>query len=138
MRSFIRHPSEMPIEVLGSDVPQTGPSLRDVGFGGLSFRYPRSVPVGARMRVRIAVTRPQFEADCRVVWCLPEGEAFQVGVAFLDKEDLFRARMVEQLCQIEDYRRNLNEKQGRKLSSQEAALEWISKFAKGFPGLGAS
>jgi len=136
MRSFIRHPTDMPIEVVAGDAPHTEQALRNVGHGGLSFRYPRQVPVGVTMRVRIAVTSPVFEANCRVAWCLPEGDCFQVGVEFLDQEDLYRARMVEQVCQIEGYRRDLHEKQGRTLSSQEAALEWISKFAKGFPGFG--
>lgn len=136
MRSFIRHPTDMPIEVLAGDQPRSEQVLRNVGNGGLSFRYPRPVPVGVTMRVRIAVTSPVFEADCRVAWCLPEGDSFQVGVEFLDKEDLYRVRMVEQVCQIEGYRRDLQEKQGRALSSQEAALEWISRFAKNFPGFG--
>jgi len=137
MRSFIRHPTDIPIDVVTSGPAPTPLALRDVGNGGLSFRYPQKLPVGATLRVRINVTRPAFEADCRVAWCLPEGEGFQVGVQFLDREDLYRVRMVEQVCQIEGYRRDLQEKHGRALSSQEAALEWISKFAKSFPGFGS-
>jgi len=136
MRSFIRHPTDMPIEVLADGASQTDQSLRNVGHGGLCFRYAREIPVGAVMRVRIAVTRPAFEAEVRVAWCLPEGETYQVGVEFLERDDLFRARMVEQLCRIEDYRRDLRKNRGRHLSSQEAALEWISKFAKSFPQFG--
>jgi hypothetical protein len=134
MRSFIRHPTDMPIEVLDGNQSSSEQTMRNIGHGGLSFRYPRRLPVGVTMRVRIAVTKPVFEADCRVAWCLPENDGYQVGVEFLDQQDLYRMRMVEQVCQIEGYRRDLQAKQGRALSTQEAALEWISRFAKSFPG----
>lgn len=133
MRSFIRHDTDLPIEVkIEAEVPASTP-LRNVSHGGLSFRHHIRLPVGAQVRVAIAVTGPGFEAPCRVVWCQPEGETWQVGVAFLEQEDMFRARMIEQVCQIEQYRKDERRRSGRQLSGQEAALEWIGKFAAGFP-----
>lgn len=41
--------------------------------------------------------------------------------------------MVEQLCHIEHYRRTVRESQGRALGSQEAAIEWIERYAEAFP-----
>jgi len=55
-----------------------------------------------------------------------------VGVEFLDQDILFRLRMVEQICHIEQYRRTVRESQGRVLSSQEAAIEWIERYAEAF------
>ena len=133
MRSFIRHDTDLPIEVkVEAGAPISEP-LRNVSHGGLSFRHSRALPVGAQVRVAIAVTGSGFEAASRVVWCQPEGEAWQVGVIFLDQNDMFRARMVEQVCQIEQYRQDERKKKGRQLSGQEAALEWIGKFAGSFP-----
>lgn len=136
MRSYIRHPLDMPIEIQASNPQPSGPDLRDIGHGGLSFRYSRPVPVGATIRIRIAVTNPVFEAVCRVAWCEEEGDSYRVGVEFLDQADRYRARMVEQVCQIEEYRRDMQAKHGRVLTAQEAAFEWISKFAKSFPRFG--
>jgi PilZ domain len=135
MRSFIRHDTDLPIEVKVESHSPRSEALRNVSQGGLSFRHHAALPVGAEVRVAIAVAGSGFEAPCRVVWCQPEGEAWQVGVVFVEPEDLFRARMIEQVCQIEQYREE-HQRSGRQLSGQEAALEWIGKFAAGFPRLG--
>jgi hypothetical protein len=41
--------------------------------------------------------------------------------------------MVEQVCHIKQYSKEILEKEGRKLSDEEAAVEWIEKYAKDFP-----
>jgi len=133
MRRFLRHPTDIPVEIVRGNGEALHQPLRDVSHGGLSFRHPEPCPVGAVIRMRIALTNPAFETQARVIWCLPEGAFWQVGVQFLDPEDQFRARMVEQVCQIEHYRRQQREREGRHLTSHEAALEWIAKFAKEFP-----
>lgn len=137
MRSFFRHPTDIPLEVQPERQPAEQPTLRNVSHGGLCFRYSEPLVPGATVRVRIAVVSPPFEAPSRVVWCQSEGDAYQVGVEFLDRQDLYRARMIEQVCAIERYRHDEREKRGRRLSSHEAAAEWISRFARSFPGFGA-
>lgn len=136
MRSFIRHDTELPIAVELAASPSSSDSLCNVSHGGLSFRHATALPLGAQVQVSISVTGPSFAAACRVVWCQPEGNFWQVGVVFLDQEDLYRARLVEQVCQIEQYRKDEQARHGRKLTGQEAALEWIGKFAAGFPRTG--
>ena len=76
---------------------------------------------------------PVFQAMGRVSWCRPEGNGFEIGIEFLNKDDMFSARMVEQVCHIEEYKQEVLLKEGRNLSSEEAALEWIKKYAKDFP-----
>jgi len=133
MRSFIRHPTDIPIEIrLGEQTYQHEP-LRNVCGNGLCFRHPEAALVGSNIVVRIAFTVPAFEASCRVTWCQADGNAWQVGVEFLNQDDLFRARMVEQICHIELYRRAVRESEGRDMSSHEAALEWIERYAGAFP-----
>ena len=51
---------------------------------------------------------------------------------FDQPDEQFKARMVAQFCQIEDYRRELREREGRELSSDEAAREWIMLYAEEF------
>ena len=43
--------------------------------------------------------------------------------------------MIEQICHIEHYRAEVEGKEGRELSSQEAAKEWISSYAGDFPAI---
>lgn len=60
-------------------------------------------------------------------------EHYDVGIELLNRDDAFRARMVEQVCHIEKYRRTVKETQGRSLTGEEAAMEWIGKYASTFP-----
>lgn len=133
MRSFIRHPTDIPIEISIDDQLYQHEPLHNVSRGGLCFLHPEAAPVGSNIIVRIAFTSPPFEARCQVTWCQADGNAWQVGVEFLDQYDLFRARMVEQVCHIEQYRRTVRESEGRALSSHEAAIEWIERYADAFP-----
>jgi hypothetical protein len=137
MRSFIRHPTDIPIEVQHDRHSVASRVLRDVSHGGLCFRYASQLAPGDRVKVRIPNVSPPFEATSRVVWCQADGPAWQVGVEFLDTDDLFRVRMVEQICHIELYRRAQHQHGGRQLTGHEAALEWVRKFASGFGSFGA-
>lgn len=132
MRSFIRHPTAIPIEIRLGDQNCTREPLHNVSNGGLCFKHPEAVAIGGVIVVRIALTSPPFEACCRVAWCQADVGAWQVGVEFLDQDDLFRLRMVEQICHIEQYRA-ATASQGRMLSSHEAAIEWIERYAEAFP-----
>ena len=133
MRSFIRHPTDIPIEVRFEDQACDREPLRNVSRGGVCFQYPKAIARDSIILVRIALTVPPFEACCRVSWCQADIGSWQVGVEFLDQEDLFRVRMVEQICHIEHYRRAMRDLHGRILSGHEAALEWIEKHAGAFP-----
>jgi hypothetical protein len=41
--------------------------------------------------------------------------------------------MVEQVCHVESYRRAVEQREGRQLTAEEAAEEWISRHASSFP-----
>jgi hypothetical protein len=60
--------------------------------------------------------------------------SYETGVEFLSRDDAFMAHMVEQVCLIENYRQDILRTEGRLLSPEDAAKEWISKYAARFPG----
>lgn len=137
MRSYIRHPSDIPIEYQ-ADAGCPGAQqerLRNIGEGGLSFRSRCALPVGAAITLRISQVQPDFEVRGQVVWCRAESGVFDIGVAFLDPSDLFQVRMVEQICHIEQYKADVLAREGRRLNGEQAASEWIQKFARDFPQL---
>ena len=136
MRQFIRHPVDVPIEIRTAQRGSAAFHAQDISLGGLAVHSEMAVEAGSQIEVRIAYVEPAFEARARVAWCRPcrDGSGFEVGVSFLDAEDVFQARMVAQICYIEDYRRSIARAEGRELSSEEAAGEWIAKFAHRFPG----
>jgi hypothetical protein len=134
-REFIRHTAGVPLEVRA--VAGGGTEAREsvnVSEGGLSFVSGHAIELGSVIEIRIGDVDPPFQAHARVVWSRPEGECHCIGVQFMDANDAFRARMVEQVCAIERYRREVEEREGRSLNAQEAAAEWIGKYAGRFPG----
>jgi len=135
MRSFIRHPSDIPIEYqMDAEISSRGQEhLNDIGHGGLSFFSPRELAVGALITIRITRLQPVFEVEGRVAWCRPEGAGYAIGVSFLQAGDRFRVRMVEQVCHIEHYKSEVLASEGRVISGEQAAREWISRYAGSFP-----
>lgn len=132
-RQFIRHPTEIPVEVRPADGAATALRARNLSLGGLALHADAALTLGSVVNLRIDSVEPVFEGDARVVWCRPAGKGFDLGVAFLTADDAFRARMVEQVCHIESYRRRLLAEEGRSLTAEAAACEWIARFARSFP-----
>jgi len=135
MRRYIRHPSDIPIEfnVEGGDEEHLKDSLNDVSFGGLSFNSRQNIPLGSQVFITISFVDPPFQSFAKVKWCAKQGDGFVVGVSFNDPEDAYRARMIEQICYIEHYKREVLERDGRNLTGEEAASEWITLYADKFP-----
>ncbi len=109
--------------------------LREIGPSGLVFVSATPMKPGDSIQLRLPRECPVLETTGLVSSCRPEKGHFAIGVDFADKVDRFQARMVQQVCHIEHYRKELREREGRDLSRQEAALEWIRKFAHDFPAL---
>lgn len=133
-REFLRHTVHVPLEVdhVGVSKPHMERGI-NVSYGGLAFLSTACPVVGEILRLRIPTVEPAFEARARVAWCRPESEKFLVGVQFLDATAAFRSRMVQQVCSIENYRKDVEQGEGRVLSTQEAAAEWIARYAGRFP-----
>ena len=125
MRHFIRHPADIPIEVsAGNQLVHATRHIHSVSLGGLAFESDGELEPGMIVEVRVPFVRPMFETKARVVWCGAREGGFELGVAFLDPEDAFRARMVEQVCHIENYKKVVYQAEGRLLTAEEAAMEW--------------
>jgi len=136
MRKFIRHPTTIPFEYSILELTTNKinhEQLNNVSQGGLCFQSNSDINLASRLEIKIPLTKPIFEAICEVAWCHRVNGHFDVGVKFTDVQTWFKLRMVEQICHIEEYRKNLLEKEGRDLSGEEAAKEWIAKYAGDFP-----
>lgn len=136
-RAYIRHPSDIPI-VISSAVggAQEKRALNNVSFGGLSCGSGVYLQPGTLVSLRVPLIKPPFEAQGRVVWCRARADGYDLGIEFLHADDAFRVRMVEQICHIEQYRRQVRIVEGRQLTGEQAAREWISLFAADFPDPG--
>lgn len=134
MRQFIRHPTEMPIRYhQDSGETRHEHTLRDFSTGGLSFHTHEALQPGHNVHIEIQIRPPPFMADGTVVWCRKDGDGYQVGLQFDDADVVYNLRMIEQLCHIEQYRNDIFRNEGRDLNSEQAAAEWISRYAADFP-----
>ncbi len=135
MRSYIRHPSDVPIEVIPDD-GQTRldiPKLQNFSHGGLSLISNVAHELGVIVKIQIPFVQPPFETTGTIKWCRPKENQFEIGIEFLDENDEFKIRMVEQICHIEHYKNEILRTEGKKLSGHDAAIEWIAKYAGQFP-----
>lgn len=133
-RQYIRHPTTIPILFNVGDKIETI-RAKDVGDGGLCFISHHRVHVGRHIHITIPICTPRFEAHGIVRWCKQTGSSFLIGVAFQQESVFFAIRMVEQVCHIENYRKTILAETGVKLSSDQAARQWISHYANEFPTL---
>jgi len=134
MRSYIRHPSDIPINYeLDGDPSTCGECLTNVSEGGLCFCTSRSIPRGAEISIHIPIVTPDFVAEGTVAWCKKLEDSYLIGVQFRHEAIEYSVRMVEQVCHIEHFRQEILQNEGRQLTGEEAAMEWITLNASEFP-----
>lgn len=133
-REFIRHPSAIPLEVAPQSAQeQLNLRLNNVSLGGLSFDSPVELDEGSVIKIKIPSFKPVFKVDAIVQWCKQIKDHFELGVKFLDQDDAFRVRMIEQVCHIEEYRKDAQKKRGKRMTRNQASIEWIEKYGRDFP-----
>lgn len=134
MRRFTRYPTSMPIQIsidnatLLSLAEICEVEMLNVSAGGLAFQVDYDVPVASTLTITIPEVWPGYSARGTVVWCRKVASGFEAGVMFTEPDEAFKARMVERFCRVEDYRSS-QRAQGRWLSSEDAAREWMIQFS---------
>ncbi len=137
MRNFIRHASDIPLDVKVETSENThSHQAVNISQGGISFISKKAIQTGKLVSIRVPAISAIFKFEGQVAWCQKDGNSFTIGIQFYDIEQSFTARMIEQICHIESYRKDILKKEKRQLSSDEAAEEWIALYADTFPHIG--
>jgi len=110
--------------------------VNDISFAGLAFEFHRPISIGFNVAVRVPILVEHIDLSGRVVRCEPKGEGWIIAMEYQGREDVFRMRMVQQICHIEAYRARLLALEGREISSELAVAEWIAAHASAFPCCG--
>jgi hypothetical protein len=133
MRRYLRHPADIPIELYPvSGQPRL--KLRNYSFGGLCCVSPRLLEPGTAVDIEIPdIQPPSYYGQGVVTWCVESGEHYEIGIRFATEHEAFESRMAAQMCQIESYRRRVSMLEGRELSADEAANEWVAEYAQRYP-----
>ncbi|WP_374440395.1 PilZ domain-containing protein [Pseudomonas panipatensis] len=134
MRQFLRHPCDLPVELIirkQTFLPRQ--RLYNISLGGVACNAPRGFRRGTSIELHIPLLGDAARYPGVVAWSRKLTDDYLVGIAFIDEDTLFRARMVEQVCQIEHYRRRRELESGEVQSIESTALEWIAHNAADFP-----
>ena len=103
MRNYIRHPTSIPIHVNAGGHDVGNLSLQNLSSGGLCFITDQAIKIGEFIDFLIPVVKPDYVGTGVVVWRRKQtAKMFEVGLRFTNEDEFFRARMVEQVCQIEN------------------------------------
>ncbi|WP_428244078.1 PilZ domain-containing protein [Gynuella sp.] len=134
MRRYIRHPITVPLQYqFADDSDGLASRTSNISNGGLCINTEEPLPPGKHLKICIHIGDLPFEVDAQVVWCNTCLLGFESGVCFQNTEDAYAARMVEQICYIEQYRQRIREQEQRELTQEQAAEEWIERHAADFP-----
>lgn len=134
MRKFIRHPTDIPIKIIKDETgDRQHQPLKDISIGGLRCRFDEPLETGTEVKIIFDLVDPVMEISGKVVWCRADDVSYELGIEYWGEQDVYRLRMVEQICHIEHYRKEIQTMEGRNLSSEQAAMEWIAKYAEEFP-----
>lgn len=109
------------------------PSTLSTSF---SCIWPSSFKPGQPLRLRIPAIDHEIATDTLVIQCTSTDTGFLLTLIILDQEQAFKFRMLLQLSHIHHYHQQLHH-QGRRTTLNEAAQEWIARFADSFPSMDA-
>ena len=138
IRRHVRHVTGIPVEVnleYHQNYEASEDTITNVSIGGLCFIADDRLDIHESIQVRFPLLDEGTCIDGKVVWCNKIERGYEVGLEFDDPEEVERLKMIEQICQIEDFRKNEEQQRGRRLSSEQAAREWISRYAGDFSAL---
>ncbi len=109
--------------------------LHNVSLGGLAFQSPEPLPTAQIVEVSFPLLDDTHSFHGKVVWSRKLNNGYEIGLQFDDSEQMYRLRMIEQICHIEHYREQVRQQEQRSITIEQAAKEWISRYADGFPSL---
>ena len=135
-RKFIRHPTELPLFYhRAKNTKAFSTPCFENDLVGLCFESNEPVDLGTILDVTVRAHNEDHTFQGQVVRISNVGNRFEIGLCFNSESHAFQARMIEQICHIETYRRRLCEIEGCSIDIERAAKEWIEMFSAQFPKL---
>ncbi len=130
---LIDHPASQPLAFRVCAAPQPVAGER----GGIYLRFRAAHPprAGTPLQLSIEAGGKVHQFHSRVVEVDRAHTPNRVVVRIARQREAFVARMIEQLCHIAHYRQQTLASEGRALSEERAAREWIARYAAAFPAL---
>ena len=136
-RRYARHPIHSPLSLdfERSDDRKTV-ETKDLSLGGLSFLWAKRLVKGRLLRLTIPVKEKLFEVVGRVAYSKEDRKTgrYRTGVFFTDPSSTFKAKLAEEALEILEFRKRISHELGHEVSEEEAANQWVLKYAADFAG----
>jgi c-di-GMP-binding flagellar brake protein YcgR len=138
-RHFIRHPLCFPLSYKVSEDDKSDHPVRrstsiNLSMGGILFSTKHRVDKGAKIIVKMPFQDKVFNVRGKVVRCVKKkkSDLYNVGVCFYKLSDAHKAKLIEQLYLISEYRDLRTIETGKEISFEKASREWIKRYSKRF------
>jgi len=129
-KNLIYHPKQVPIDI--KKVKGVG-EKRCECLGELAVQHSAKLAIGSQVLLSITSAKSDLSLHGRVIWIMGSEKNYLIGITFYGEDEAYKMRMLEQLCHIQAYKRKVANMEGRQLSDDEAAREWIIRYSKDFP-----
>ena len=142
-RHFIRHPLSLPLtyKVIKPELGEGHEDIRskttNVSVGGLLFPAKHPVEPHSMIAIKMPFEDKIFNVKAKVIRCVNNSETklYDIAVRFFRLNEAFKAKMIEQIYLIAEYRDLLTAQSGKKVSLEEASRKWIERYSKRFKRL---
>jgi hypothetical protein len=136
-RKFIRHPLQYPLKTMivhpeGQDTIVKSSSA-NIGEGGLLFSSGNAIPLNSEVQMALKVEEREFSLDGVVVRCENSDDgSYNIAVCFNKPDEALKARMMEQVVRIEQFKDRLEKRYHVNCDFAWVAKEWIKRYARFF------
>ena len=142
-RRFIRHPLSLPLsyEVVKPGLAKGRGGKRsetiNVSMGGLLFASKHSAQPGSMIAIKMPFEDKMFSVKAKVIRCVNNSETklYDIAVSFFRINEAFKAKMIEQIYLIAEFRDLLSLQTGKQVSLEEASRKWIKRYSARFKKL---
>lgn len=135
IRRYVRQVTGIPMVVTldhSKNLSADGDTISNISLGGLALVAEDPIDINESIKVRCPILNNDAQLSGKVIWCEKSQNGYEIGLEFDDPAQIERMRIIDQIIDIEKYRNQVARQEGRHLSSEQAAREWISQYTGDF------
>ena len=135
IRKYVRQVTGIPVEVTldySDNLDADNDTITNISLGGLALVAEDPVDINEALQVRCPILNNDAQLSGKVIWCEKSRHGYEIGLEFDDPAEIERMRIIDQIIDIEKFRNQVASREGRHLSSEQAAREWVSQYTGKF------
>jgi len=135
IRKYVRQVTRIPVEVTldySDNISAGDDTITNISLGGLALVAEDPIDVNESIQVRCPILNNDTQLSGKVVWCEKSRHGYEIGLDFDDPAEIERMKIIDQIIDIEKFRKLVAEQEGRHLTSEQAAREWASQYTGKF------